>query len=107
MSAKDKKMINRNVLTAMGFKIPVKVFGNTDYLNASEIAKYRPEGKPSMKKYSAGNMIREFLSNKTTFDYILEWEYMHNFDFKVGDIPTLNVRIVLVLSISPLLHWLI
>lgn len=87
MSAKDKKMINRNVLTAMGFKIPVKVFGNTDYLNASEIAKYRPEGKPSMKKYSAGNMIREFLSNRTTFDYILEWEYMHNFDFKVGDIP--------------------
>lgn len=86
MSAKDKKMINRNVLTAMGFQIPVKVFGNTDYLNASEIAKYRPEDKPSTEKYSAGNLLRAFLSNKTTFDYVLEWEYMHNPDFKVGDI---------------------
>lgn len=86
MSAKDKKMINRNVLTAMGFKIPVKVFGNTDYLNASEMAKYHPEDKPSTEKYSAGNLLRAFLSNKTTFDYVLEWEYMHNPDFKVGDI---------------------
>lgn len=85
MSAKDKKMINRNVLTAMGFKIPVKVFGNTDYLNASEMAKYRPEGKPSVEKYSVKNMLREFLSNKTTFDYVLEWEYMHNFNFKGGE----------------------
>ena len=86
MSAKDKKLINRNVLTAMGFKIPVKVFGNTDYLNASEMAKYRPEGKPSVEKYTVKNMIREFLSNKATFDYILEWEYSHNFNFKGGDI---------------------
>lgn len=90
MSANDKKMINRNVLTAMGFKIPVKVFGNTDYLNASEMAKYRPEGRPSVEKYSIKNMIREFLSNKTTFDYILEWEYSHNFNFKGGEFPPFN-----------------
>lgn len=90
MSDKDKKLINRNVLTAMGFKIPVKVFGNTDYLNASEMAKYRPEGKPSVEKYRVRDLIREFLSNKTTFEYILEWEYMHNFSFKGGEFPTFN-----------------
>lgn len=83
MSAKDKKMINRNVLTAMGFKIPVKVFGNTDYLNASEMAKYRPEGKPSVEKYSVGNLLREFLSNPATREYVLEYEYMHNPKFNV------------------------
>ena len=86
----DKKLINRNVLTAMGFEIPVKVFGDTEYLNASEMAKYRPVGKPSVEKYSVKDLLREFLSNKTTFDYILEWEYMHNFDFKGGDIPPFN-----------------
>lgn len=80
----EKKLVNRNVLTAMGFEIPVKVFDNTDYLNASEMAKYRPEGKPSVEKYSVKNLIRDFLSHKATYEYILEWEYMHN--------PTFNIE---------------
>lgn len=83
MSSNSKKIINRNVLTAMGFKIPVKVFGVTDYLNASEMAKYRPEGKSSVEKYSVGNLIREFLSNPVTREYVVEYEYTHNSKFNV------------------------
>ena len=79
---KTQNKVVTNVLSGMGFQFQVKRFGNVDYINASEIAKYRPIGKPSVNDYPAKFVIRDFLSNGSTRDYIVEWESLHNPRFK-------------------------
>lgn len=58
------------VLTGMGYQIEIKYFHNEPYLNASDICKYCDESKAGR---DARNLIREFLSNPMTQEYILEW----------------------------------
>lgn len=61
------------VLTGMGYQIEIKYFHNEPYLNASDICKYRDESKAGR---DTKDLIKEFLSNPKTQEYILEW--MHN-----------------------------
>ena len=85
---KTQNKVVTNVMTGMGFQFQVKRFGNVDYINASEIAKYRPSDKPSADKYPPKFMIREFLSNHAILNYIISWESAHNPKFKGEDILT-------------------
>ena len=80
--AKTQNKAVTNVLSGMGFQFQVKRFGNVDYINASEIAKYRAEGAATVVDYPAKIVIRNFLSNPKIWDYVIEWETHHNEKFK-------------------------
>lgn len=73
MNAKTNDRKYDEVLTGMGYQIEIKYFHNEPYLNASDICKYRDEGKAGR---TIKDLIKEFLSNPKTQEYILEW--MHN-----------------------------
>ena len=66
--SKDKKY--DEVLTGMGYQIEIKYFHNEPYLNASDICKYR-DGSRAGRPPKA--IIRDFLSNPKTLEYIIEW----------------------------------
>lgn len=70
MNAKTNDRKYDEVLTGMGYQIEIKYFHNEPYLNASDICKYRDESKAGR---DVRNLIREFLSNPMTQEYILEW----------------------------------
>ena len=70
MNAKTTDRKYDEVLTGMGYQIEIKYFHNEPYLNASDICKYCDESKVGRP---ARAIIRDFLSNPKTLEYILEW----------------------------------
>lgn len=78
----SKKKEYGNILTAMGFDIPVKTFQvkgtdrTVDYLSANAIAKFR-----ATKKYPANRVIQMFLSKPETLDFIERWMVDHDWSF--------------------------
>lgn len=70
MNAKTNDRKYDEVLTGMGYQIEIKYFHNEPYLNASDICKYRDESRTDR---SPREIIRDFLSNPKTRDYVLEW----------------------------------
>lgn len=78
------------VLTGMGYQIEIKYFHNEPYLNASDICKYCDAGKVGRPPKA---MIRDFLSNLKTMEYVLEWmniNLLFTPESKGADIRTFN-----------------
>lgn len=82
MSENTKKTKYGNILTAMGFDIPVKTFNisgakkTVDYLSANAIAKFR-----ATEKYPADRVIQVFLTKEETLDFIERWMVDHDWSF--------------------------
>lgn len=70
MNTKTNDRKYDEVLTGMGYQIEIKYFHNEPYLNASDICKYRDESRAGRPPKA---IIRDFLSNPKTLEYILEW----------------------------------
>ena len=78
------------VLTGMGYQIEIKYFHNEPYLNASDICKYCDASKVGRPPKA---MIRDFLSNLKTMEYVLEWmnnNLLFTPESKGADIRTFN-----------------
>ena len=91
MNAKTNDRKYDEVLTGMGYQIEIKYFHNEPYLNASDICKYRDESKGGAR--DAKDIVKEFLSNPKTQDYILEWmerNLLTSQDVKGGFQPPFN-----------------
>lgn len=89
MNAKTNGRKYDEVLTGMGYQIEIKYFHNEPYLNASDICKYRDESKADRPAY---DLIREFLSNPKTQEFITEWMDRNLLDAKInpGVHPSFN-----------------
>lgn len=78
----SKKKEYGNILTAMGFDIPVKTFQvkgtdrTVDYLSANAIAKFR-----ATEKYPADRVIQVYLTKEEALDFIERWMIDHDWSF--------------------------
>ena len=55
-------------------QVRVKRVDNIDYISLTDLAKYQNENDPS-------GVIRNWMSNKNSFDYYNLWEELHNENF--------------------------
>ena len=68
------KNIVKNELKVVNNKIGVMRIGNTDYISLTDIARYQNSTDPS-------GIIRNWMSNRNSFDYYSLWEEINNENF--------------------------
>ena len=64
----------KNEIIVQGMNIRYKEFGDDDYISLTDIAKYYNPVYPS-------EVIRNWMSNKDSFDFYALWEVLHNSNF--------------------------
>ena len=69
-----KKEIIKAEFTVKDTQIGVIRVGNVDYISLTDLAKYQNENDPS-------GVIRNWMSNKNSFDFYSLWEELHNENF--------------------------
>jgi len=68
--------MSKQKITVLGLEIVVERFDSEDYISLTDIAKQTP--RPPAES------IRDWIRNSATLLFLQTWEYLHNPDFKLG-----------------------
>lgn len=63
--------MTKNEVIVKGINVNYKKINNEDYISLTDIAKYYNANDPS-------GVIRNWMSNKDSFDFYSLWELLHN-----------------------------
>ncbi|MBQ9267310.1 MAG: KilA-N domain-containing protein [Clostridia bacterium] len=69
-----KKELIKTEIKVKDTLVGVMRVGNVDYISLTDLAKYQNENDPS-------GVIRNWMSNKNSFDFYSLWEELHNENF--------------------------
>ena len=68
------KELIQTQMNVNNIQVRVKRVDNIDYISLTDLAKYQNENDPS-------GVIRNWMSNKNSFDFYNLWEELHNENF--------------------------
>jgi len=80
-----KNELVKTELNVINNKVGIMRFGNTDYISLTDLAKYANPDDPS-------GVIRNWMSNKNSFDYYSLWEEINNENFNSVESHRIKIK---------------
>lgn len=80
-----KNELVKTELNVINNKVGIMRFGNTDYISLTDLAKYANSEDPS-------GVIRNWMSNKNSFDYYSLWEEINNENFNSVESHRIKIK---------------
>ena len=77
--------MKKQTITVKGLTIAVEQVHEKDYISLTDIAKQDKEQR-------AGELIRSWMKNTATLEYLEAWELLHNPSFKGGQMTTFRLK---------------
>lgn len=91
--------MKNNVITVQDIPITVTIGDKEDYICISDIAKAKSD------KSRAADVIRNWLRNRSTLDFLIAWEQIYNPDFKVFESEHFRKQVGLLTFTPSVTEW--
>ena len=91
--------MKNNIIEVQNIQINVTNFNEKDYICISDIAKAKSD------KSRAADVIRNWLRNRSTLDFLTAWEQLYNPNFKVFESEHFRKQVGLLTFTPSVTEW--